>query len=403
MATQYGGYMGKILQIDLTTETAKEYPFTDQQRKETLGGKMLADHILSSKLTGRERPFSEENLVIFSTGPLTGTGVPGSVRFDITTLSPKTGLPMSSNCGSRFGLYLKKAGYDALILSGRCKTHRWLEVREDQIQFHDAHTLWGTGTVQCREMLSDRLDYDAYSCLCIGPAGEDLLPAATVISDGRAAGRSGSGAVLGWKNLKAITVTGNQVIPLNDPAATAQAIRKWNNLILQNPLTADPVKVSSCPGCPIRCKRPEKDTSSVLDDLGIDSMDAHRHLFWLLEKHGVTPESTSENKSGQRRNKFYHSILQSMGMQNCEAVFNTYQKVAEVVSICGLCMFSIIPCLHFETENHASFSLSEQLPLLLQSSTGIPFSTEDLLEIGKENLELQDALQRRFKKKSPAV
>jgi len=217
------------------------------------------------------------------------------------------------------------------------------------------------------------------------------------------AGRSGSGAVLGWKNLKAITVTGNQVIPLNDPAATAQAIRKWNNLILQNPLTADPVKVSSCPGCPIRCKRPEKDTSSVLDDLGIDSMDAHRHLFWLLEKHGVTPESTSENKSGQRRNKFYHSILQSMGMQNCEAVFNTYQKVAEVVSICGLCMFSIIPCLHFETENHASFSLSEQLPLLLQSSTGIPFSTEDLLEIGKENLELQDALQRRFKKKSPAV
>ena len=144
MATKYGGYMGKILQIDLTMETAKEYPFTDQQRKETLGGKMLADHILSSKLTGRERPFFEENLAIFSTGPLTGTGVPSSVRFDITTLSPKTGLPMSSNCGSRFGLYLKKAGYDALILSGRCKTHRRLEIREDQIRFHDAHALWGT-------------------------------------------------------------------------------------------------------------------------------------------------------------------------------------------------------------------------------------------------------------------
>ena len=188
--------MGKILRIDLTTETAREYPFTDRQRRETLGGKALAYHILTKEVTGSELPFSEENLVILSTGPLTGTGAPGSVRFDITTLSPKTGLPMSSNCGSHFGLYLKKAGYDTLILSGRCKTHRWLEVRENQIQFHDAHTLWGTGTEECREMLSDRLDYDAYSCLCIGPAGEDLLPAATVISDGRAAGRAGFGAVL---------------------------------------------------------------------------------------------------------------------------------------------------------------------------------------------------------------
>ena len=141
MATKYGGYMGKILQIDLTTETAREYPFTDQQRRETLGGKALAYHILHKELTSDELPFSEENLVILSTGPLTGTGAPGSVRFDITTLSPQTGLPMSSNCGSRLGLYLKKAGYDALILSGRCKTHRWLEVREDQIQFHDAHLL----------------------------------------------------------------------------------------------------------------------------------------------------------------------------------------------------------------------------------------------------------------------
>ena len=141
MATKNGGCMGKILQIDLTTETAKEYPFTDQQRRETLGGKALADHILHKELTGDKLPFSEENLVILSTGPLTGTGAPGSVRFDITTLSPKTGLPMSSNCGSSLGLYLKKAGYDALILSGRCKTHRWLEILEDQIPFHDANPL----------------------------------------------------------------------------------------------------------------------------------------------------------------------------------------------------------------------------------------------------------------------
>ena len=375
MATQYGGYMGKILQIDLTKETAWEYPFTDRQRRETLGGTALAYHILHKELTGDELPFSEENLVILSTGPLTGTGVPGSVRFDITTLSPKTGLPMSSNCGSCFGLYLKKAGYDALILSGRCKTHRWLEVREDQIQFHDAHTLWGTGTVQCREMLSDRLDYDAYSCLCIGPAGEDLLPVATVISDGRAAGRAGFGAVLGWKNLKAITVTGNKAIPLSDPMKAAEEIQNWNRLIQLNPLTADPAKVSSCPGCPIRCKKPGKAPDSLLNNLGIDSIDARNHLPWLLEKHGVTLENTSASKSGQRRNKFYHSILESLEMQDCDETYQTYQKLTEVISASGLCIFTISTCLK-PRANGTGFPVSDCLPNLLQSVTGISCSDD---------------------------
>ena len=372
MATKYGGYMGKILQIDLTTETAKEYPFTDQQRRETLGGKALAYHILHKELTGDVLPFSEENLVILSTGPLTGTGVPGSVRFDITTLSPKTGLPMSSNCGSRFGLYLKKAGYDALILSGRCKTHRWLEIREDQIQFHYAHTLWSTGTVQCREMLSDRLNYDAYSCLCIGSAGEDLLPAATVISNGRAAGRAGFGAVLGWKNLKAITVSGNKAIPLFDSIKAAEEIQNWNRLILQNPLTSDPSKISSCPGCPIRCKKPGKDPDPVLNDLGIDSIDAKNHLLWLLEKHGVTLENTSASKSGQRRNKFYHSILESLEIQDCDETYQAYQNLTDLISTSGLCIFTIIVCLN---NKHGStyLTISDRLPKLIQYSTGIRF------------------------------
>ena len=391
MATEYGGYMGKILQIDLTTETAREYPFTDQQRRDTLGGKMLADHILSHELTVREHPFSEENLIILSTGPLTGTGVPGSVRFDITTLSPKTGLPMSSNCGSRFGLYLKKAGYDALILSGRCKTHRWLEVREDQIQFHDAHTLWGTGTVQCREMLSDRLDYDAYSCLCIGPAGEDLLPAATVISDGRAAGRSGFGAVLGWKNLKAITVTGNKAIPLSDPIKAAEEIQKWNRLILKNPLTSDPSKISSCPGCPIRCKKPGKDHDPMLNDLGIDSIDAENHLPWLLEKHGVTLEHTSASKSGQRRNKFYHSILECLEIQDCDETYQAYQKLTEIISASGLCIFTLISCLDAQHDNNPFIS-SDHLSRLLCYSTGMCFQAEEPMVIDNDNQERKNLL-----------
>lgn len=395
MATECGGYMGKILQIDLTNETFEAYPFTDRQREETLGGKTLSYHILAQKMTGRELPFSEENLVVFSTGPLTGTNAPGSGRFDITSLSPKTGLPMSSNCGSSFGLYLKKAGYDALILSGRCKTYRWLEIREDQIRFHDAHGLWGSGTMECVKKLTDILNYPFSSSLCIGPAGEDLLPAATVISDGRAAGRAGFGAILGWKNLKAITVTGSKAIPLYDPAETAEEIRKWNNLILQNPLTADPAKVSSCPGCPIRCKKPGRDSNPVLNDLGIDSIDAHKHLSWLLEKHGVILENTSERKSGQRRNKFYHSILQSLGMQDCDGTFQAYQNLTELISASGLCIFTIIACLN-NKHGSTQLTISDRLPKLLQCTTGIHFQIDASPAIKSTAQKTMLLLQERF-------
>ena len=90
MASKLGGYAGKVIQIDLTTETVKEYPWTDRQRQLYLGGKIMANRILADHLAGTETAFSEENWVILSTGPLTGTGAPGSIRFDITALSPKT-------------------------------------------------------------------------------------------------------------------------------------------------------------------------------------------------------------------------------------------------------------------------------------------------------------------------
>lgn len=225
------------------------------------------------------------------------------------------------------------------------------------------------------------MDYAAYSCLCIGPAGEDLLPAATVISDGRSAGRAGFGAVLGWKNLKAITVSGNKAIPLYDPMKAAEEIQKWNRLILQNPLTSDPSKVSSCPGCPIRCKKPGKDPDPVLNDLGIDSIDVRNHLTWLLEKHGVTLENTSASKSGQRRNKFYHGILESLEIQDCDETYQAYQKLTEIISVSGLCIFTVISYLDIQHSSNP-FTDSSRLARLLRYSTGIVFSQEELIAVG---------------------
>ncbi len=237
MPSNYAGYMGKVIAVDLTTETVSEYPWSDEQRELYLGGKIMAARILCDHLTGKETALSEENWVVISTGPLTGTGAPSSARFNISALSPQTGILASSNCGGSFGFHLKKAGCDALILKGRCKSRRWLEINEDQFLFHDAEPLWGTKVSECQEKLAELVGKKTFGKLCIGPAGENLVKYAGVISDERAAGRTGMGAVLGWKNLKAITVTGSQSVPVFDKEKTTAWIKKWVTYLKNHPLT----------------------------------------------------------------------------------------------------------------------------------------------------------------------
>ena len=119
--TTYSGYMGRVVMLDLGTKEISDYPWTDEDREKYIGGKGMASKILYDNLTGKETPFSEENLIVITTGPLTGSGAPCSNRFNISTLSPLTGITTSSNCGGNFGFYLKKAGYDGLIIRGKCK------------------------------------------------------------------------------------------------------------------------------------------------------------------------------------------------------------------------------------------------------------------------------------------
>ena len=237
MASKYAGYMGKVILVDLTTETISEYPWSDEQRELYLGGKIMAARILCDHLTGKEKPFSEENWVVISTGPLTGTGAPSSARFNISALSPQTGILASSNCGGSFGFHLKKAGFDALILKGKCHGHKWLEINENQFVFHDAGDLWGTKVGECQEKLAQLTGKKKFGKLCIGPAGENLVKYAGIISDERAAGRTGMGAVLGWKGLKAITVSGNQTVPIHDKEKTTEWCKKWFAYLQSHPLT----------------------------------------------------------------------------------------------------------------------------------------------------------------------
>ena len=237
MSSKYAGYMGKVMLVDLSTETVMEYPWSDQQRELYLGGKIMASRILCDHLTGKETAFSEENWVVISTGPLTGTGAPSSARFNISALSPQTGILASSNCGGSFGFHLKKAGYDALILKGKCNGRKWLEINEDQFLFHDAGDLWGTKTGHCQELLAQRTGKKKFGKLCIGPAGENLVKYAGIFSDERAAGRTGLGAVLGWKGLKAITVTGTKAVPVYNKEKSTEWCKKWVAYLQNHPLT----------------------------------------------------------------------------------------------------------------------------------------------------------------------
>lgn len=244
MQSKYGGYMGRVLQINLSTGDVTDYPWTDKDRELYIGGKTMAAKILYDTLTGRENAYSEENPLIISTGPLTGTGAPSSSRFNISSLSPQTGFISSSNCGGTFGYHLKRAGIDALIITGRREERTWIEIDNGSVTFHNADNLWGTRVTECQRLLAEKMSSKRgcdikFGKLCIGPAGENLVRYSAVISDERAAGRTGMGAVLGWKNVKAIAVCGNHDIPVHDPSATKKWCQKWFRYLRNHPLTGN--------------------------------------------------------------------------------------------------------------------------------------------------------------------
>ena len=220
-----------------------------------------------------------------------------------------------------------------------------------------------------------------------------------MICGDRAAGRVGLGAVLGWKKVKAITVSGSNTIPVFDLQTLNPEIRQLVQEIRSNPLTSDPKKVSSCPGCPIRCKKPEGEAIPFLNELGIDSMDAANHLDWLKERHGISFEASQKTPSGKRKHKAYHGILHSLGLQDSEAVFQEYQALTEAISALGLCIFALIPCLDANAGN-SYFPLSDALPRLVQWATGRYLSGDDLLAFGKELLGTTQTLQNRFQKRN---
>ena len=236
--------MGKVLKIDLTSRQVSEYPFSDEDRELYIGGKTMAAKILGDHLTGKEKAFSEDNLLVVTTGPMTGSGAPSSSRFNISTLSPQTGYITSSNCGGHFGYYLKKAGLDALILTGRCDKPTWIEIQNEKVIFHDAGDIWGMKTGETQKALDDKLRMKngrvrKNGKICIGPAGENLVLYSCIVSNERVSGRGGTGAVMGWMRLKAVCASGNKEVPVHDKEKMVKHTRKWFRYLREHPLTGN--------------------------------------------------------------------------------------------------------------------------------------------------------------------
>ncbi len=211
------GWTGFFLKIDLTHKKATTEAYDEQIALNFMGGRGFAAKILWDNLKQGTDPFSPENLLVLATGPLTGIGLPNSGKFVIASKSPLTGGYGDGNSGSWAAVNIRKAGYDAIIIGGKASTPVIIHIKDRTCEFLDAKSFWGKSSFETEEQLRKKSSKLA-GIVSIGPAGENLVRFATVVSqEGRAGGRPGMGAVMGSKNLKALVIEGSQPIPLAYP------------------------------------------------------------------------------------------------------------------------------------------------------------------------------------------
>jgi len=205
------GYMHKYLDVNLTSGKIQEKKLDLELAEKFIGGKGLGAKILYDELKAGVDPLSPENIILFMTGPLTGTSVVTSGRWCIVTKSPHTGIFLDSQIGGNFGHHLKKAGYDFILVRGKAANLCYLLVTSEGSTIISAKEVWGRGTFATEEILQGK--HPKSEVASIGVAGEKLVTYANVMT-GRShmAGRGGSGAVMGSKNLKAVVVSGNEKI-----------------------------------------------------------------------------------------------------------------------------------------------------------------------------------------------
>ncbi len=235
--TALAGWSGTVLDVDLGAKSSKSYPLDRDVARRFVGGRGLGARLLWDLVGPEVDPLSPENVLIFTNGPLTGTGYQTSNRFSVSTKSPLTGTILDANSGGYWGMQFKKAGYDVLIIRGRAATPVWIEIKDASPAFHDAAELWGLRVFDVTRRLGQ--DNNRRNVLCIGPAGENLCRIASIMNDReRCLARGGTGAVMGSKNLKAIVIEGKQRPEIQDPERFKFMLYETRKLLATSPLTS---------------------------------------------------------------------------------------------------------------------------------------------------------------------
>lgn len=229
------GYAGTVLRIDLTRRKIEKQPLNAEFADKYIGGRGFVARILYDEIPQGLDPFSEDNIVVAATGPLSGYYLPASGKTHFGTKSPATGGYADGNMGGHFGTTLKYAGYDMLILKGRADVPSFLYIEDDKVEIRPAESYWGKGSITLEKEMKKDLGDDFEICT-IGPAGENRVRFACISHDfGRQCGRTGIGTVLGDKQIKAIAVKGTKSLKAYDLEGLVKASKKAYEGIYEKP------------------------------------------------------------------------------------------------------------------------------------------------------------------------
>lgn len=224
----------KYALIDLPSGKVSDYPISEELFSKYIGGKALGSRLLFDLMPAGVEPISAENVIIINTSPMNGTGAPSTSRFNLSFKNVMTGGIASSNCGGQFGVMLKAAGYDGIILKGGAQSPSYIEILDGDISIKSAEQLWGMDAEKVQEEFNPH-----WGKLVIGPAGENGVRYAAAVSGERVAGRCGAGAVLGAKKIKALVAFGTKRAHIHNKEAFDKYNIKFIEFLRNHPMTGN--------------------------------------------------------------------------------------------------------------------------------------------------------------------